>query len=106
MVEGKPLFGRGGPPPLVLGGTKKLRRVFGEFFEKVAGWTGLEPAAFCVTGRRSNQLSYHPKWGKRRDAWAETMPRQAWFFLVRLDECPRHCVIAYLGFVCGGSSVG
>ena len=27
---------------------------------KLAGWTGLEPAAFCVTGRRSNQLSYHP----------------------------------------------
>ncbi len=27
---------------------------------KMAGWTGLEPATFCVTGRRSNQLSYHP----------------------------------------------
>ncbi len=26
----------------------------------MAGWTGLEPATFCVTGRRSNQLSYHP----------------------------------------------
>lgn len=23
--------------------------------------TGLEPAASCVTGRRSNQLSYYPK---------------------------------------------
>ncbi len=31
----------------------------------MAGWTGLEPAAFCVTGRRSNQLSYHPE-GERR----------------------------------------
>ena len=31
---------------------------------KMAGWTGLEPAAFCVTGRRSNQLSYHPNRGK------------------------------------------
>lgn len=30
----------------------------------MAGWTGLEPAAFCVTGRRSNQLSYHPVKGK------------------------------------------
>ena len=30
----------------------------------MAGWTGLEPAAFCVTGRRSNQLSYHPSMGK------------------------------------------
>ena len=28
---------------------------------QVAGWTGLEPAASGVTGRRSNQLNYHPK---------------------------------------------
>ena len=27
----------------------------------LAGATGLEPATFCVTGRRSNQLSYAPK---------------------------------------------
>ena len=27
----------------------------------VAGWTGLEPAASGVTGRRYNQLNYHPK---------------------------------------------
>ena len=26
----------------------------------MAGRTGLEPAASCVTGRRSNQLNYHP----------------------------------------------
>ena len=26
----------------------------------VAGWTGLEPAASAVTGRRSNQLNYDP----------------------------------------------
>ena len=33
----------------------------------VAGWTGLEPATFCVTGRRSNQLSYHPvDWERAR----------------------------------------
>jgi hypothetical protein len=30
----------------------------------MAGWTGLEPATFCVTGRRSNQLSYHPEMGR------------------------------------------
>ena len=28
---------------------------------RMAGWTGLEPAASGVTGRRSNQLNYHPK---------------------------------------------
>ncbi len=31
---------------------------------KMAGSTGLEPAASCVTGRRSNQLNYDPgTWG-------------------------------------------
>ena len=29
-------------------------------YQLVAGVTGLEPAASCVTGRRSNQLSYTP----------------------------------------------
>ena len=29
--------------------------------EKLAGVTGLEPAASGVTGRRSNQLSYTPQ---------------------------------------------
>ena len=28
--------------------------------ENLAGWTGLEPATSDVTGRRSNQLNYHP----------------------------------------------
>lgn len=32
------------------------------FFRKVARMTGLEPATFAVTGRRSNQLSYIPEW--------------------------------------------
>ena len=32
------------------------------FLRVMAGWTGLEPAASGVTGRRSNQLNYHPKW--------------------------------------------
>jgi hypothetical protein len=29
-------------------------------YQLVAGVTGLEPATSCVTGRRSNQLSYTP----------------------------------------------
>src|SRR5437899_1926684 len=33
-------------------------------FEELAGATGLEPAASCVTGRRSNQLNYAPAWDK------------------------------------------
>jgi hypothetical protein len=32
----------------------------GEFRPELAGATGLEPATFGVTGRRSNQLSYAP----------------------------------------------
>jgi hypothetical protein len=28
--------------------------------DELAGWTGLEPATSDVTGRRSNQLNYHP----------------------------------------------
>ena len=28
--------------------------------KQMAGATGLEPAASCVTGRRSNQLNYAP----------------------------------------------
>ena len=31
----------------------------------MAGWTRFELATFCVTGRRSNQLSYHPVWERR-----------------------------------------
>ena len=43
--------------------TQKKRLTFGEtvpFYFKVAGWTRLELATSCVTGRRSNQLNYHP----------------------------------------------
>ena len=35
----------------------------------MAGWTGLEPAASGVTGRRYNQLNYRPKHGKVSSAY-------------------------------------
>ena len=48
----------------------------GVIFEKiVAGVTGLEPATSCVTGRRSNQLSYTP--GKGRENVAEVFSRSS-----------------------------
>ena len=34
----------------------------------LAGSTGLEPAASGVTGRRSNQLNYDPKWWAVQDS--------------------------------------
>src|SRR5712691_3372034 len=52
----------------------------------MAGWTGLEPATSDVTGRRSNQLNYHPakvvgggecRGGMGRPGW--------WAVLRRLD---------------------
>lgn len=42
-------------------GKKKDRRSNLIFFGlKMAGAKGLEPSAFCVTGRRYNQLNYAP----------------------------------------------
>jgi hypothetical protein len=35
----------------------------------MAGWTGLEPATSDVTGRRSNQLNYHPAKVGRTARW-------------------------------------
>ncbi len=32
----------------------------------MAGWTGIEPATSDVTGRRSNQLNYHPTNGNEQ----------------------------------------
>ena len=38
--------------------TPKTRNLLS--LKELAGWTGLEPATSDVTGRRSNQLNYHP----------------------------------------------
>jgi hypothetical protein len=47
---------------------------------ELAGWTGLEPAASAVTGRRYNQLNYHPRLSP---AWCY---RTLVSFRVRLGE--------------------
>ncbi len=41
-------------------GRGTVQRPVSEFRIELAGATGLEPAASCVTGRRSNQLNYAP----------------------------------------------
>ena len=45
----------------------------------MAGVTGLEPAASCVTGRRSNQTELHPRpsWCKVGATWQELCHRSA-----------------------------
>ena len=45
----------------------------------MAGVTGLEPATSCVTGRRSNQLSYTPRWWAVKDSnlWPSRCKRDA-----------------------------
>ena len=49
------------PPSLGFSGYYPPKPSFGE---ATAGATGFEPATYCVTGNRSNQLSYAPKYTK------------------------------------------
>ena len=48
---------------------------------KMAGETRLELAAFCVTGRRSDQLNYSPAKRKMRKAISVVKSNQAPFFV-------------------------
>ena len=41
--------------------SKRKNRYSHTCLSRMAGTTGLEPATYCVTGSRSNQLSYAPK---------------------------------------------
>jgi hypothetical protein len=45
----------------------------------MAGRTGLEPATSCVTGRRSNQLNYRPRFYMKPTAVKEHTT--TWIFL-------------------------
>ena len=57
--------------------------------EKMAGWTGLEPAAFRVTGGRYNQLNYHPTaiW---RTSYSHDFPAfQQHFYINKRLFCPQ-----------------
>jgi hypothetical protein len=53
----------------------------------MAGWTGLEPATFCVTGRRSNQLSYHPFKRERRRTVESTHTKSSVVFRLSISGC-------------------
>ncbi len=66
----------------------------GEILEKVAGTTGLEPAASAVTGQRSNQLNYVPTPLKIRDFLVGTPPA---VFLAAHDLPQASCVTKMVG---------
>ncbi len=58
--------------------------------EKMAGWTGLEPAAFRVTGGRYNQLNYHPTsfWKIRYSHHARAIQQDFSKAFTFLGSCP------------------
>ncbi len=62
-------------------------------FEELAGATGLEPAASCVTGRRSNQLNYAPLMGQIFDLYCYCAFNSARFPLVSSRSLPIHLAV-------------
>ena len=67
-------------------GSRRNKKTLGIRGSYMAGWTGLEPAAFCVTGRRSNQLSYHPVREKSGERVKPFPASQAWFWIPRFTR--------------------
>src|SRR5581483_5335550 len=63
---------RGTDPTTILTTVRLSSRLQAEI---PAGWTGLEPAASGVTGRRYNQLNYHP-------SGTEPSPARSFFVLL------------------------
>ena len=52
------------------------------FFIYLAGLKGLEPSTFCVTGRRSNQLSYNPR--ARHILYCSDSKRKSFFYKIKI----------------------
>jgi hypothetical protein len=53
---------------------------------KLAGWTGLEPAASRVTGGRYNQLNYHPLPDDTKCIYTEKKSSMQSFFETKYDH--------------------
>src|SRR6266567_7529747 len=67
--------------------SKLFERTVSSPHDLMAGATGLEPAASCVTGRRSNQLNYDPAMLLR---WCRTFPFRSLRFPA-VSETARKC---------------
>ena len=62
-------------------------------FEELAGATGLEPAASCVTGRRSNLLNYAPAWDKSFTLLLFMLSDAVWLLQVSSNSLPFHLTV-------------
>ena len=59
---------------------------------RMAGATGLELAASCVTGRRSNQLNYAPAWDKTIHLII-VLSDAVWLLQVSSNSLPFHLAV-------------
>ena len=64
--------------------------------EKLAGWTGLEPAPSDVTGRRYNRLNYHPvlllSGGRNRARTCDSLRVRQVLFRLSYPPCRLGCI--------------